>query len=134
MVLAMAALHAIENAASIREVAGSVSIGIAVITVLCTSVAALGLREVEAFQGRGAANPLLAVRDVMRNPHALRLTVALMLAQLGLGSLLVAVPFITEHFGQPGTSALRILGFVVPFALSVPIWIPLGRRFGKATA
>ena len=25
-----------------------------------------------------------------------------------------------------------MLGFILPFAISVPLWIPLGRRFGKA--
>lgn len=128
---ALLALHVVENATSMREVAGWVAGGIAGLTILCLGVAGIGLREVEGFQGRGAAGPVAGMRDVLRNPHARRLTLALVLAELGLGALLVSVPFITEHYGQPGTSALRILSFALPFALSVPVWIPLGRRFGK---
>jgi GPH family glycoside/pentoside/hexuronide:cation symporter len=129
---AMGALHAIENAASTRQVAGLVATGVGILAASCLGAAGLGLKEVAGHQGRGAMSPLAAVRDVMRNPHARRLTAALVFAELGLGSLLVAIPFITEHFGQPGTSAIRILGFIVPFALAVPLWIPLSRRFGKA--
>ena len=128
---ALAALHVVENAGSVREMAGIVAAAVGGLTILTLAVAGTGLREVEAFQGRGASNPVAGMRDVLRNPHARRLTLAVVLAELGLGSLLVAVPFITEHYGQPGTSALRILSFALPFALSVPVWIPLGRRFGK---
>jgi len=132
MISALAGLHLIENSESIRAMAGQVAAVLGLATVLCLVAAGVGLREPPENQGRGATAPLRAFRDVLRNPHARRLTFGLMLAELGLGSLLVAIPFVVEAQGQPGTSALRILGFVAPFALSVPLWIPLSRRFGKA--
>ena len=67
----------------------------------------------------------------MRNPHARRLTAALFLAEVGLGALLVAVPYVTEMMGRPGTSAVTMLAFMLPFAAAVPLWIPVTRRFGK---
>ena len=129
---ALAGLHWMENAASIREVSMTVAALIGTVCAASLIVAALMLPEPRENMGRGASHPLRAFSDVFRNPHARRLTAALLLAELGLGSLLVAVPYVTEMMGRPGTSAITMLGFILPFAISVPLWIPLGRRFGKA--
>jgi len=129
---ALAGLHWMENAASTREVAMTVAALIGTACAASLILAAWMLPEPMENMGRGASHPLRAFADVFRNPHARRLTAALLLAELGLGSLLVAVPYVTEMMGRPGTSAITMLGFIVPFAISVPLWIPLGRRFGKA--
>ena len=129
---ALAGLHWMENAASTREVAMTVAALIGTACAASLILAAWLLPEPRENMGRGASHPLRAFADVFRNPHARRLTAALLLAELGLGSLLVAVPYVTEMMGRPGTSAITMLGFIVPFAISVPLWIPLGRRFGKA--
>jgi GPH family glycoside/pentoside/hexuronide:cation symporter len=129
---AIGALHLIENAESIPQMASWVAGALGLLTTSIVVFAAIFLREPAANQGRAAAHPIAALRDVAQNPHALRLTIGLVFAEVGLGSLLVAIPFVTEMMGQPGTSALRILGFVIPFVLAVPIWIPLGERFGKS--
>jgi len=73
------------------------------------------------------------MRDVARNPHAVRLVVALVFVELGLGSVMVAIPYLSELLtGETGNSSLLMLGFVIPCGLSIPLWIPLTRRFGKA--
>lgn len=129
---ALAGIHFIENAASVREVATTVAWLVGAATAACLLCSGLLLSEPAANQGRGALHPTRAFRDVFRNPHARRLTLALFLAELGLGSLLVAVPYLTEMMGRPGTTAVTMLAFMLPFTVSVPLWIPLGRHFGKA--
>lgn len=129
---AVAGLYLIENADSIRETASHVAAVLSVITVVTIVYASSKLREPLGNRGRASTDPYRAMLDVMKNPHALRLTLGILLSELGLGSLLTAIPFVTEEMGQPGTSAIRILGFVIPFVLSVPLWIRLGKRFGKS--
>lgn len=131
--VAMAGLQWIETSASISDAASAVAAWIACGLALSLALSCARLREPLENQGRGAADPLRAFRDLLQNPHALRLTAVLMLAELGLGSLVVAMPFAAELFHGGGkTTPVLMLGFIVPFALSVPLWIRWGRRFGKA--
>ena len=129
---AIGCLHLVENAASVPAMASSVAAVIAFATVVLIVIAASGLRERFQQSAVPSERPLRALLDVVSNPHARRLTLGIMFTEIGLGSLLVAIPFATEQFSEAGTSAQHILGFVIPFVLSVPLWIPLGRRFGKS--
>ncbi len=130
--LALGGLHLIENADSIHEMAGVIAGVVSVAVVSLVVISAWSLSERLGQTAKAAPDPFVAIRDVVRNPHARRLTLAIMFTEVGLGSLLVTIPFATEAFGGSGTSAPRVLGFVIPFILSVPIWIRLGRRFGKS--
>ena len=129
--LAIACLHVMENAASTREMASIVAAAVSLVTIASVVFASLKLREPLADQAQAAEDPIQAIRDVARNPHAMRLTLGLLLAEIGLGALLVSVPFVTELQGRPGTSAVSMLGFIIPFAVAVPIWVRFGRRYGK---
>ena len=132
MAAAIAGLQLLENAANTRDMASALGGGVGCLTALSILYASLRLREPMQHMGRGAERPLQAFRDVMQNPHAIRVTAALFFAELGLGSLLVVIPYASEALiGEAGMSATMMLAFIIPFALSIPLWVPLTRRFGK---
>jgi GPH family glycoside/pentoside/hexuronide:cation symporter len=130
---AIGALHLLENAGSPESAATLVTGAVASATLISILYSSLLLRERPENQDRGSNDPFRAMRDVARNPHAVRLVTALLFAELGLGSVMVAIPYASEQLtGSVGNSSFLLLGFLVPFALSVPLWLPLTRRFGKA--
>jgi GPH family glycoside/pentoside/hexuronide:cation symporter len=87
--MALMALYLLESNPAQREVARSVALGIAALTALGIAIAAFSLREPPGHQRQSAENPFRAFADVARNPHALRVTIAMIFAEVGLGSLLV---------------------------------------------
>jgi len=115
-----------ENAAMLSAVGAAL---FATAIIICT----IGLpKEREDYVGRGAENPIAAMRDVARNPHA---------------KLLLFVYFV-EVFGIAGTSAMTayvlkyvtlaaeyiglvFLTYAIPAILSIPFWVAMGQRFER---
>jgi GPH family glycoside/pentoside/hexuronide:cation symporter len=96
------------------------------------ALAAARLREREAFQGRGGARPLSALRDVLRNPHARLLLVVLLIENIGQASLLILVPYHAQYVvGDESLLPLVSSAYMVTSLLVVPIGLPLSRRMGK---
>ncbi len=135
MLAGVGGLYALETATDPHATATLVAGGMGCATLLIILYSSLRIREPVENLGRGASHPMKALIDVARNPHALRITAALFLGELGLGSLMVAIPYASEHLmGPPRSSASTLLGFVGPFALSIPVWVYLARRLGKASS
>jgi GPH family glycoside/pentoside/hexuronide:cation symporter len=135
IVPAIAVLHWLETSGSTRDVATLAATGIGCTTALLILYGSLRVEEPREHQDAPvAANPFRALADVARNPHAVRITIALLLCELGMGSLLVAIPYIGEVTGQPGESASMLIRFIVPFALTILPWIVFARRIGKLRA
>jgi Na+/melibiose symporter-like transporter len=88
--------------------------------------------ERTSFRGRGAENPFLAIRDVLRNPHARLLLFVIFIDAIGTGGIGVLIPFVLDYVvGRPElVPALLGLNMAVTL-LAVPIWIRLARRFEK---
>lgn len=135
IVPAIAVLHWLETSDSTRDVAALAAAGIGCVTTLLIVYGALRVEEPKAHQTAPiAANPFRALLDVARNPHAVRITIVLLLCEVGMGSLLVAIPYIGVVTGQPGESAALLVRFIVPFALAITPWIVVARRIGKQRA
>lgn len=129
---AMAGLHWLENGPDAHDNATVVAGVLASLTLVGVTYASLQLREPQGSQGRAGASPYRAMLDVARNPYAARIALVSILTEVGLGSVMVAIPFMAEIVtGETGNSAVLMLGFLGPFVLSIPLWVRLTRRFGK---
>ena len=90
------------------------------------------LKENPKFQNRVNKNPFKAFRDVWINPHAKILIVVLFIENLGGAVIGVLTLYVTQYIVEaPAWAPLIIFAYMLPSALSVPLWIPLSRRFGK---
>ena len=90
------------------------------------------LKERSEYQGRVNDNPFQAFRDVWRNPHARLLIVVTFIEQVGSAAIGVLTLYVTQYVvGAPLWAPIIILCYMVPSSLSVPMWLPLSRRFGK---
>jgi GPH family glycoside/pentoside/hexuronide:cation symporter len=90
------------------------------------------LKERPDYQGRVNNNPFQAFRDVWRNPHARLLIVVSFIEQVGSAAIGVLTLYVTQYVvGAPLWAPVIILCYMIPSSLSVPLWLPLSRRFGK---
>ncbi|HEY5646630.1 MAG TPA: MFS transporter [Pseudomonadales bacterium] len=90
------------------------------------------IRERADYQGRVNANPFHAFRDVWRNPHARLLIVVSFIEHVGSAAIGALTLYVAQYVvGAPTWAPVMILCYMIPSSLSVPLWIPLSRRFGK---
>jgi Na+/melibiose symporter-like transporter len=90
------------------------------------------LRERADFQGRVNPNPWRAFADVWRNPHARLLIVVTFIENVGSAAIGVLTLYVAQYVVKtPQLAPLMILSYMIPSTISVPMWLPLARRFGK---
>jgi GPH family glycoside/pentoside/hexuronide:cation symporter len=90
------------------------------------------LRERPEFQNRVQGSPIQAFRDIWHNPHARLLIVVTFIEHVGSAAIAALTLYITQYVvGAPTWAPLVILAYMVPSSLSVPLWLPLSKRFGK---
>jgi len=90
------------------------------------------LRERRDYQGRGADNPLAAMRDVLRNRHARLLLTVQFIQMIGTGVLGVLSPFHLQYVvKRPDLIGPLPALFVVCSVLSIPLWVRFSRTWGK---
>jgi len=90
------------------------------------------LNERPDYQGRVNANPFRAFRDVWENHHARLLIVVTFIEHVGSAAIGALTLYVAQYvIGAPLWAPVMILCYMVPSSLSVPLWIPLSRRFGK---
>ena len=90
------------------------------------------LKENPEFQNRVNKNPFKAFRDVWINPHARILIAVLFIENIGGAVIGVLTLYVTQYIVEaPAWAPLIIFAYMLPSALSVPLWIPLSRKFGK---
>ncbi len=117
---------------AVRGLALELAIGSALATCGLIAYAGLQLREPREYQGRVKATPFQAFHDVWRNSHARLLITVTFIEQVGSSAIGVLTLYIAQYVvGAPTRAPLFILCYMVPSTLSVPLWIPLSRRFGK---
>ena len=102
------------------------------ITFVLIAFCVVRLRERKEFQGRVNANPFLAFRDVWRNPHARLLIIITFIENVGSAAIGALTLYVMQYVvGRIDLAAIVILTYMIPSTASVPMWIPLSRRFGK---
>jgi GPH family glycoside/pentoside/hexuronide:cation symporter len=121
-----------QGADVVRDLAQWLAVGTALVMGLLIAFAGSQLRERAEYQGRVNENPFHAFRDVWRNPHARLLIIVTFIENIGSAAIGVLTLYVAQYVvGAPALAPLFILCYMVPSTLSVPMWIPLSRRFGK---
>ena len=116
----------------VRQLAGSLAFYAIGAMSLMLFFAVSKLKENPEFQNRVNKNPFKAFRDVWINPHAKILIIVLFIENLGGAVIGVLTLYVTQYIVEaPAWAPLIIFAYMLPSALSVPLWIPLSRRFGK---
>jgi GPH family glycoside/pentoside/hexuronide:cation symporter len=102
-----------------------------VMTVLIlVSLPALG--EPAHGQAPMQSRPYAAFKDVWNNHHARLLIGVTFVEHLGSAAIGVLTLYVAQYVvGAAYLAPLMVLAYMVPSSLSVPIWLPLSRRFGK---
>ena len=132
MLLGVAALGWLEQATDQRLAATQAACVLGLVLVTTTWVSVGILEEPKEHRDRFHASPYRAFRDVWRNEHARTLLLVFFLSELAISSLAAALPYATAVFGGADQgSALTLLVFIVPIALSIPLWVRGAKRFGK---
>lgn len=100
---------------------------------LSISIATLLLpREPIGSEGRGGRNIITAMRDVARNPHARILLFVFFIESFGVGGTSVMAPYVVKYVIKlEGILGIVLLAYVVPTALSIPVWVWLARHFER---
>ena len=116
----------------VRELAGNLAFLAVAAMSLMIFFSVSRLKENPEFQNRVNKNPFKAFRDVWVNPHAKILIIVLFIENLGGAVIGVVTLYVTQYIVEaPAWAPLIIFAYMLPSALSVPLWIPLSKRFGK---
>ena len=130
--LVFGALSLLSDASEPRALAVRLAGVAGAVTVLLLFVTGMAVREPAAHQGRGAARPFAAVRDVLRNPHARRLLSVSFLQQVATATVTTVAAYHTQYvLGDPGAFPLLLGTFFLASLITIPLWLRLGRRFEK---
>ena len=118
--------------ASSRQMAQQLALSASILTGAMILVASMRLRERPEYQGRGGQRPFKAFADVWANPHARLLLIVTLIENLGAATIGILTLYVAQYVvGRPQLAPLFILCYMIPSFASVPLWIPLSRRFGK---
>jgi GPH family glycoside/pentoside/hexuronide:cation symporter len=132
LVLLPTALFLLTRASDPRATAFWIACAASAFTGVAIAASVVVLRERAEYATRGPRNPVAAFADVWHNPHARILLLVYFIEHLGQGAMSVLGPYVMQYIvGEPELLALLIPAFAVPSILSIPVWIRLGRRWGK---
>ena len=121
-----------QGAEAVRDRAFDLAILASVAVLLLVGYAFVKLRERMDYQGRVNEKPFQAFGDVWRNPHARLLIIVTFIENVGSAAIGALTLYVAQYvIGAPHWAPLIILCYMVPSTLSVPLWLPLSRRFGK---
>jgi GPH family glycoside/pentoside/hexuronide:cation symporter len=113
------------TAANIALIASLVTVGLILFCVI-------RVRERPEHFGRGAETPFIALRDVLKNPHARLLLFVSLVEHLGTANISILTPYASEYvIGTPKMTPIYILCYMVASVLTVLVWVRLAQRFNK---
>jgi len=129
----MIATPLVTGHADARENAAWIGTGAVLVLAITIAVTTWALpRERQEYVGRGAENPLVATRDVVRNPHARLLLFVYFIEVFGIGATSSMLPFMLIYVTKATEWAGPIfLFYTVPAIVSIPLWVRLSRRFER---
>lgn len=104
---------------------------VSAITALAIIVSALRLTERTELQGRGPQAVLGAYRDIVGNPHARLLLAVFFVESLGAATIGVLTPYMADYVIGNVSFPLIVGTYMLVQTVTVPLWTPLSRRFGK---
>lgn len=132
MVFAFGAMQFVMNSADQRASARVTALLLCGIMAVILLIPPLRVRERPEYQGRGGASPLGAVRDVFRNPNALRLFAVQCVIMIGISVVGLLSPYLLQYVLKRPDLVGPLPALFLVFSIgSIPIWVQLSRRFGK---
>ncbi|MCZ6711133.1 MAG: MFS transporter [Gammaproteobacteria bacterium] len=121
-----------QGPAAVRDTAMRLSLLAAGLMAVLIVFAVTRLRERRDYQGRVNESPYQAFADVWRNPHARLLIIVTFIENIGSAAIGALTLYVAQYIvGAALWAPAIILCYMVPSTFSVPMWIPLSRRFGK---
>ncbi len=114
-----------------RLVVGRLMLIVGVLTALMTIGSAVYLRERREFVQRGPERIVGAYTDVVKNPHARLLLIVFFIESLGGATIGVLTPYMATYVIGDISFPLVVGTYMICMTVTVPLWSPLGRRFGK---
>lgn len=116
----------------VRALAGQLAMIAVVVMAILVVYSVTQLREKPEFQGRMTGSPIKAFRDVWQNPHAKLLITVTFIEHVGSSAIAALTLYVTHYVvGKPLWAPLIIFAYMLPSSASVPLWLPLSRRYGK---
>ncbi len=121
-----------QGASEVRSLAFQLSMIAAAITGGLILYAVVNLRERQDFQGRVNESPFGAFKDVWQNKHARMVLIVTFIEYIGSSVIGLLTLYVAQYVvGRPDLAVVIILTYMVPSTITVPLWIPLSKRFGK---
>lgn len=121
-----------EGREAVRDLAFDLALLVSAAMVILILGSVKFLKERPDYQGRVNENPYHAFRDVWRNPHARLLIIVTFIEHVGSAAIGALTLYVAQYVvGAAIWAPVMILCYMLPSSLSVPMWIPLSRRFGK---
>ncbi|MFT5443678.1 MAG: GPH family glycoside/pentoside/hexuronide:cation symporter [Myxococcota bacterium] len=81
---------------------------------------------------RGAQNPIAAMRDVIKNPHARLLLFVYFIEIFGIGATSAMTPYLLKYVIKAADYVgIVFLFYTVPAFASIPLWVSLGKRYER---
>ncbi|MCP4906866.1 MAG: MFS transporter [bacterium] len=82
--------------------------------------------------GKGAKNPVAAIRDVVRNRHARLLLFVYFIEVFGIGATSAMTPFLLKYVIKAADYVgIVFIFYTLPAILSIPFWVWLGKRYER---
>ena len=129
---ALPAMYLLIQSADPRSTAFRIAATAAGVTAMLISLAIVKLRERPEFIGRGGRNPWKSFADVLRNPHARLLLIVFLIENIGGATIGILTYYVATYIVEtPSLTPVYIALYMVASIVSVPLWLPLARRFGK---
>jgi len=117
---------------SLRTLIFNHSIIAVTVTAILILFSVYKLIEKPVYTSKEIGNPYRAYKDVWENKHARLLIIATFIEHIGSAAIAVLTLYVAQYIvGSAQLAPLFILTYLLPSALSVPLWIPLSMRFGK---
>jgi GPH family glycoside/pentoside/hexuronide:cation symporter len=130
--LALAGMYGLASAEDKRVAATWIVGAGGVLSAALIAGAGLRLRERVQFRDRGAARPLGAASDVLRNPHARLVLIVLLIEHLGQACLMVLAPYHVQYvLGDESLLPFLAGAYMVASLLVVPAGLAASQRLGK---
>lgn len=133
--LAIIAMGLIIAADDPRAVAARVAVAGGLASAILIVVSTLLLRERPEYRDRGATEPLPALADVWKNPHARLLLIVFLIESMGTATLGVMGPFVTKYIvGDESIFPYQVAAYLLPALSMAPVAPWLSRKLGKKRA
>ena len=132
MIFAFGAMQFIMTSSDQRASTQWVAVALCAFMLLVLLIPPVRVRERAEYQGRGAQSPLNAMRDVFRNPDAVRLLMVQFVMMVGISVVGLLSPYLVQYVLKRPDMVGPLPALFLAFTLgSIPVWIRISARLGK---